>query len=213
MDRQRAGRRTPEAVQAAYERYLALRQEVYGVEKAARRPQTLMDIATMGAKVLKKRGLLRSWTRARRSTPAPSAFPLRWTGRSRTGFLMFKNETHNHPTEIEPFGGAATCIGGCIRDPLSGRAYVHQAMRVTGCGDPRNPFETLSGKLPQRKICHQTAAAGLLLLRKPDRPCHRPCGGGLSRGLRRQAPGMRRRGGRRPAGNVIAGSVLHPGTW
>ena len=64
---------------------------------------------------------------------------------------MFKNETHNHPTEIEPFGGAATCIGGCIRDPLSGRAYVHQAMRVTGAGDPRTPLEqTLPGKLPQR---------------------------------------------------------------
>ena len=73
---------------------------------------------------------------------------------------MFKNETHNHPTEIEPFGGAATCIGGCIRDPLSGRAYVHQAMRVTGAGDPRKPLhETISGKLPQRKLC-QTAAAG-----------------------------------------------------
>ena len=73
---------------------------------------------------------------------------------------MFKNETHNHPTEIEPFGGAATCIGGCIRDPLSGRAYVYQAMRVTGCGDPRTPVaETLPGKLPQRKIA-QTAAAG-----------------------------------------------------
>ena len=73
---------------------------------------------------------------------------------------MFKNETHNHPTEIEPFGGAATCIGGCIRDPLSGRAYVHQAMRVTGGGDPRKTLaETLPGKLPQRKLA-QTAAAG-----------------------------------------------------
>ena len=73
---------------------------------------------------------------------------------------MFKNETHNHPTEIEPFGGAATCIGGCIRDPLSGRTYVHQAMRLTGCGDPRVPLDrTREGKLPQRKIA-QTAAAG-----------------------------------------------------
>ena len=73
---------------------------------------------------------------------------------------MFKNETHNHPTEIEPFGGAATCIGGAIRDPLSGRSYVYQAMRVTGCGDPRAPIsETLEGKLPQRKLC-TTAAAG-----------------------------------------------------
>ncbi len=74
--------------------------------------------------------------------------------------LLFKNETHNHPTEIEPFGGAATCIGGCIRDPLSGRAYVYQAMRVTGGGDPRKPLaETLSGKLPQSKLV-STAAAG-----------------------------------------------------
>ena len=73
---------------------------------------------------------------------------------------MFKNETHNHPTEIEPFGGAATCIGGAIRDPLSGRSYVYQAMRVTGCGDPRTPLDqTMEGKLPQRKLC-TTAAAG-----------------------------------------------------
>ncbi|MBP3305699.1 MAG: phosphoribosylformylglycinamidine synthase, partial [Oscillospiraceae bacterium] len=81
-------------------------------------------------------------------------------GEDQDWLLMFKNETHNHPTEIEPFGGAATCIGGCIRDPLSGRAYVHQAMRVTGAGDPRKPLnETLPGKLPQRKLC-TTAAAG-----------------------------------------------------
>src|SRR5699024_4566384 len=81
-------------------------------------------------------------------------------GEDQDWLLMFKNETHNHPTEIEPFGGAATCIGGCIRDPLSGRAYVHQAMRLTGCGDPRVPFDqTLEGKLPQRKLA-VTAAAG-----------------------------------------------------
>ena len=77
--------------------------------------------------------------------------------------LMFKNETHNHPTEIEPFGGAATCLGGAIRDPLSGRSYVYQAMRVTGAGDPTVPLsETLEHKLPQRKLC-QTAAAGYSL--------------------------------------------------
>ena len=88
---------------------------------------------------------------------------------------MFKNETHNHPTEIEPFGGAATCLGGAIRDPLSGRAYVYQAMRVTGAGDPLPRFaQTLPGKLPQRKIV-TTAAAGYSLLRQPDRPCDRPC--------------------------------------
>ena len=88
--------------------------------------------------------------------------------------FLFKNETHNHPTEIEPFGGAATCIGGAIRDPLSGRSYVYQAMRVTGAADPLTPVsETMPGKLPQRKLCHHRCRR-LLLLRQPDRPCHRP---------------------------------------
>ena len=148
------------AVQAAYDRYLALRQEVYGEEKAARRPQTLMDIATLGTKVLKKRGQLPELDESEEINACSIHVPAQVDGEERDWLLMFKNETHNHPTEIEPFGGAATCIGGCIRDPLSGRAYVHQAMRVTGCGDPRKPLsETLSGKLPQRKLC-QTAAAG-----------------------------------------------------
>ena len=88
--------------------------------------------------------------------------------------LMFKNETHNHPTEIEPFGGAATCIGGAIRDPLSGRAYVYQAMRVTGAGDPTVPLsDTLPGKLPAAQAAHR-CGGGLQLLRQPDRPGHRP---------------------------------------
>ena len=148
------------AVQAAYNRYLALRQEVYGEEKAARRPQTLMDIATLGTKVLKKRGQLPELDESEEINACSIHVPTKVDGEEQDWLLMFKNETHNHPTEIEPFGGAATCIGGCIRDPLSGRAYVHQAMRVTGCGDPRKPLsETLSGKLPQRKLC-QTAAAG-----------------------------------------------------
>ena len=100
-------------------------------------------------------------------------------GHDEPWLLMFKNETHNHPTEIEPFGGAATCIGGAIRDPLSGRAYVYQAMRVTGAGDPLVPVsETLPGKLPQRKLV-TTAAGGLQLLRQPDRPCHGPGGRAL----------------------------------
>ena len=87
--------------------------------------------------------------------------------------VIIQNETHNHPTEIEPFGGAATCLGGCIRDPLSGRAYVYQAMRVTGAGDPHTSLEdTLEGKLPQKKIT-QEAAQWLLLLRQPNRPCYR----------------------------------------
>ena len=148
------------AVAAAYQRYLDARVEVYGEEKAAKRPQTLMDIATIGAKVLKKRGLLPEIDESEEINACSIHVPANVSGKTEDWLLMFKNETHNHPTEIEPFGGAATCIGGCIRDPLSGRAYVHQAMRVTGAGDPRTPLDqTLPGKLPQRKIC-QTAAAG-----------------------------------------------------
>ena len=149
-----------DAVQAAYEHYLALREEVYGPEAAKKRPQTLMDIATLGAKVLKKRGLLPELDESEEINACSIHVPAVVDGEEQDWLLMFKNETHNHPTEIEPFGGAATCIGGCIRDPLSGRAYVHQAMRVTGGGDPRKPLvDTLAGKLPQRKLA-QTAAAG-----------------------------------------------------
>ena len=147
-------------VAAAYRRYLAAREEVYGPEKAAQRPQTLMDIATIGAKTLKKRGLLPELDESEEINACSIHVPALVNGQEQDWLLMFKNETHNHPTEIEPFGGAATCIGGCIRDPLSGRAYVHQAMRVTGCGDPRASFaDTLPGKLPQRKLA-TTAAAG-----------------------------------------------------
>ncbi len=148
------------AVAAAYQRYLDARIEVYGEEKAAKRPQTLMDIATIGAKALKKRGLLPELDESEEINACSIHMTAKVNGEEQDWLLMFKNETHNHPTEIEPFGGAATCIGGCIRDPLSGRAYVHQAMRVTGAGDPRKSLsETLPGKLPQRKLC-TTAAAG-----------------------------------------------------
>ena len=148
------------AVADAYERYLANRVEVYGEEKAAKRPQTLMDIATIATKVLKKRGLLPELDESEEINACSIHVTAEINGEPQDWLLMFKNETHNHPTEIEPFGGAATCIGGCIRDPLSGRAYVHQAMRVTGGGDPRKTLaETLPGKLPQRKLA-QTAAAG-----------------------------------------------------
>ena len=147
-------------VRASYERYLKLREEVYGAEKAAARPQTLMDLATIGAKALKKRGMLPELDQSEEINACSIKVPVKVNGEQQNWLLMFKNETHNHPTEIEPFGGAATCIGGCIRDPLSGRAYVHQAMRLTGCGDPRTPLEkTLEGKLPQRQLA-QTAAAG-----------------------------------------------------
>ncbi len=149
-----------EETRAAYERYLAARAEVYGEEKASIRPQTLMDLATIGAKTLKKRGLLKNLDESEEINACSIHVSATVDGEAQDWLLMFKNETHNHPTEIEPFGGAATCIGGCIRDPLSGRAYVYQAMRVTGCGDPRTPVsETIPGKLPQRKLA-QTAAAG-----------------------------------------------------
>ena len=146
-------------VRAAYERYLAAREEVYA-EKAKSRPQTLMDIATVGTKTLKKRGLLPELDESEEINACSIHVDAEIDGKKQDWLLMFKNETHNHPTEIEPFGGAATCIGGAIRDPLSGRAYVHQAMRVTGSGDPTVPLEeTIPGKLPQRRLT-TTAAAG-----------------------------------------------------
>ncbi|MCL1832336.1 MAG: phosphoribosylformylglycinamidine synthase, partial [Oscillospiraceae bacterium] len=148
-----------ERVRAAFEQYGQVRREVYG-EAAASRPVSLMDIATLPAKLLKKRGQLPNID----ESPEINACTVRVKARGdrsvRDWLLYFKNETHNHPTEIEPFGGAATCLGGGIRDPLSGRSYVYQAMRLTGAGDPRTPIdETLQGKLPQRKIT-QTAAEG-----------------------------------------------------
>ena len=145
---------------AAYQMYLAAREEVYGKEKAAERPQTLMDLATIAGKVLKKRGILKNLDESEEINACSVHVTATVDGEEQDWLLMFKNETHNHPTEIEPFGGAATCIGGAIRDPLSGRSYVYQAMRVTGCGDPRVPLsQTMEGKLPQRKLA-QTAAAG-----------------------------------------------------
>ena len=143
-----------------FKAYLELRKEVFGEEKAAQRPITLMDLGTIGTKALKKMGLLPELDESEEINACSIHVPAVVDGEEQDWLLMFKNETHNHPTEIEPFGGAATCIGGCIRDPLSGRVYVHQAMRVTGAGDPRTALtDTLDGKLPQRKIC-QTAAAG-----------------------------------------------------
>ena len=147
-------------VKRAYQLYQSARKEVYGEEKAKARPETLMDLATIAAKVLKKRGILKDLDESEEINACSVHVTAHVDGQNEDWLLMFKNETHNHPTEIEPFGGAATCIGGAIRDPLSGRSYVYQAMRVTGCGDPRTPLsETLEGKLPQRKLC-TTAAAG-----------------------------------------------------
>ena len=111
-------------VHKSYERYLAAREEVYGAEKAAARPQTLMDLATLGTKVLKKRGQLPMLDESEEINACSVHIHPTIDGEEQDWLLMFKNETHNHPTEIEPFGGAATCIGGAIRDPLSGRSYV-----------------------------------------------------------------------------------------
>lgn len=148
-----------EDVLRTYRTYLDIRRELYG-EAADSRPKTLMDIATIAAKILRKRGLLKNIDVSEEVNACSIHVDATVNGETEDWLLMFKNETHNHPTEIEPYGGAATCIGGAIRDPLSGRAYVYQAMRVTGAGDPRVPLEeTLPGKLPQRKLT-VTAAQG-----------------------------------------------------
>ena len=147
------------AVEKAFARYLAAREEVYG-ERISRKPVNLMDIATMGAKYLKKQGCTPNIDVSEEINACSIKIDVDIDGKTEPWLLMFKNETHNHPTEIEPFGGAATCIGGAIRDPLSGRTYVYQAMRVTGAADPLVPVsETMPGKLPQRKLV-TTAAAG-----------------------------------------------------
>ena len=136
----------------AYERYLEIRDEVYG-ERIAEKDITLMDLAVIGTKYIKKLGLADDLDESEEINACSINVKAVIDGKEEDWLVMFKNETHNHPTEIEPFGGAATCLGGAIRDPLSGRVYVYQAMRVTGCADPRTSIaDTLAGKLPQRKI-------------------------------------------------------------
>lgn len=144
-------------VKDAYNEYLELRKTLHAGKN---KPMTLMDLATIGAKALKKKGLLSALDESEEINACSVKIKVDIDGKEEEWLLQFKNETHNHPTEIEPFGGAATCLGGAIRDPLSGRAYIYQAMRVTGAGDPLTPFEqTIKGKLPQKKIV-TTAAAG-----------------------------------------------------
>ncbi|MEN6419028.1 MAG: AIR synthase-related protein, partial [Clostridiaceae bacterium] len=144
-----------ERAQDTFETYLHLRREL-GISK----PVTLMDMATIGAKWLKHQGKLDRLDDSAEINACTVKTRINVDGDDQDWLVLFKNETHNHPTEIEPFGGAATCIGGAIRDPLSGRAFVYQAMRLTGAADPRKPYnETPAGKLPQRKIV-TTAAAG-----------------------------------------------------
>lgn len=145
-----------EAVRAAFERYLAMRHELGRDEK----PVCLMDMGTIGARWLKAQGILTGLDESEEINACTVKVKVDVDGEEQDWLYLFKNETHNHPTEIEPFGGAATCVGGAIRDPLSGRSYVYQAMRVTGAANPLVPVsETLPGKLPQRKLV-TTAAAG-----------------------------------------------------
>ncbi len=145
-----------DVIAETYAQYQATRRDIYGTDTT--RPETLMDIALIAMKELRKTGELDNVEISEEINAASIVVPVDIDGKNEDWLVMFKNETHNHPTEIEPFGGAATCLGGCIRDPLSGRSYVYQAMRVTGAADPRTPFsETLPGKLPQRKICREAA--------------------------------------------------------
>ena len=142
-------------LQQTYEEYLNVRREL-----GRTKPVCLMDLATIAVKSLKKQGKLDKLDESEEINACTVKVNVDVDGVSEPWLLLFKNETHNHPTEIEPFGGAATCIGGAIRDPLSGRSYVYGAMRVTGAADPLKPIEeTIKGKLPQRKIV-TTAAAG-----------------------------------------------------
>jgi phosphoribosylformylglycinamidine synthase len=145
-----------EQLQDAFNQYLKLRDSVHGGKK----PMTLMDMATICGKYERKTGNLDDMEISDEINACSVYVDVDVNGKTEKWLLMFKNETHNHPTEIEPFGGASTCVGGAIRDPLSGRSYVYQAMRVTGAGDITEPVEnTMEGKLPQRVIS-KTAAHG-----------------------------------------------------
>lgn len=138
-------------IEDALKAYYETRDEVYG--KDTDRNVSLMDMALIGMKALKKRGMIPDLDESEEINACSIEVPVTIDGKTEKWLVQFKNETHNHPTEIEPFGGAATCLGGAIRDPLSGRAYIYQAMRVTGSGDPTVPFkDTMEGKLPSRKI-------------------------------------------------------------
>jgi len=143
-------------IKKSFENFTAIKSSLGRDDK----PVTLMEMATIGAKYLQSRGMLCDLDESQEINACSVKIKVDVNGKNEDWFLMFKNETHNHPTEIEPFGGAATCLGGAIRDPLSGRAYVYQAMRVTGAANPLvSAAKTLQGRLPQVKIC-RTAAAG-----------------------------------------------------
>ncbi len=145
-------------IEGVWRDYLEARKIVHG-EKISRKQVCLMDIATLAAKELKRAGILDNLDESEEINACSIVVDADVDGKNEKWLVMFKNETHNHPTEIEPFGGAATCLGGAIRDPLSGRSFVYQAMRVTGAADPRRSIEeTIKGKLPQRVITNKAAA-------------------------------------------------------
>lgn len=134
-----------------YKQYISDREEVFQGRKD--KFVCLMDLALMAMRKLKKEGKLADQEESDEINACSIVVPVEIDGKTEEWLVNFKNETHNHPTEIEPFGGAATCLGGAIRDPLSGRTYVYQAMRVTGAADPTKSLkETLKGKLPQKKL-------------------------------------------------------------
>ena len=142
-------------IEKTYKNYLEYRKKLYGDKQ---KEISLMDLGTIAAKIQKAEGTLKNLDESEEINACSIKVTAKVDGQQEDWLVMFKNETHNHPTEIEPFGGAATCLGGAIRDPLSGRAYVYQAMRITGAADPRKPLsETLPGKLPQRKIVREAA--------------------------------------------------------
>ncbi|MCR5526417.1 MAG: phosphoribosylformylglycinamidine synthase [Lachnospiraceae bacterium] len=153
-------------IESAWKEYLEKRDSVYGdrvSEKGGDKFVSLMDVALLGMKALKKEGKLNDLEKSDEINACSIVVPIdvvdeKGKKKKENWLVMFKNETHNHPTEIEPFGGAATCLGGAIRDPLSGRAYVYQAMRITGAADPTVPVsETIEGKLPQKKLVREAA--------------------------------------------------------
>jgi phosphoribosylformylglycinamidine synthase len=141
-------------IEKTFQKYLACKKELGREHK----PTTLMDLGTLPAKYLHKKGYLKNWHQSKENNAATIEIDIDVNNKTEKWLLLFKNETHNHPTEIEPFGGAATCIGGAIRDPLSGRSYVYQAMRLSGAANPLESIaSSLSGKLPQHKISKEAA--------------------------------------------------------
>ena len=179
----------------AFNEYIAIRKEL-----GRTKPICLMDLATVGAKYLKSKGLLDKLDESEEINACTVKMDVEVEGKTEKWLLLFKNETHNHPTEIEPFGGAATCIGGAIRDPLSGRSYVYGAMRVTGAADPLKPVsQTIKGKLPQRKLV-TTAAAGYSSYGNQIGLATGIVERNLPRRICRKAHGNRRGHSRRPRG-------------